>query len=124
MVVGDRLLTMSQRRTKPVFDDVPASSEAFDAINLLRQAQVTLGCSTTPALYCPEQALTRGQTAALLIRALFFPSGNFPFPCYPRQVEAGSFQLFTQTTTAGSTGVASVFSIYSETTRTLHRDWS
>ncbi len=35
---------------------------------------ITYGCSTTPMRYCPEQAITRGQIAAFINRALALPA--------------------------------------------------
>jgi hypothetical protein len=57
--------------TTKAFDDVPASNEQYDFINVLSQWGVTQGCSTRPALYCPFSPVTRGQMAAFVVRALF-----------------------------------------------------
>ena len=43
-----------------------------DHINRLREAQITTGCDTNQ--FCPNQNITRGQTAALLSRALQLPA--------------------------------------------------
>jgi len=94
VVAGDHPITISERRTARTFDDVPPSSDFFDAINLMRQRHITLGCSATPALFCPEQATTRGQAAALIIRALF-PDGNFSFSPQPYFIDvSASHPLF------------------------------
>ena len=40
------------------------------SIDALAAARVTAGCDTDPLRYCPDQAVTRGQMATLLVRAL------------------------------------------------------
>jgi hypothetical protein len=45
-------------------------------IEAIFAAGITTGCSTAPALFCPSQAVTRGQMAAFLTRALGFPPAN------------------------------------------------
>ncbi len=61
------------------FDLEPASDAGFSDtsgnfhrsdINSLTAAGVTKGCSTQPLRYCPEDAVTRGQMATFLHRAL------------------------------------------------------
>ena len=39
-------------------------------IDALAPAGITAGCATDPSRYCPEQAVTRGQMATFLVRAL------------------------------------------------------
>ncbi len=53
----------------PYFEDVPPSHPAFIAIQGLRARGITLGCSTIPSKFCPDETLTRGQMAALIVRA-------------------------------------------------------
>ena len=55
------------------FTDVSETS-FVDAINWLRHAGITTGCGT--GAYCPDQPITRGQTAALLNRALQLPAAD------------------------------------------------
>jgi hypothetical protein len=52
------------------FDDVPTSHPFFQFIQALVAAGITSGCSTAPPLYCPDDAITRGQMAVFLSRAL------------------------------------------------------
>ena len=51
-----------------LFDDVNNSD--WSIVEGLYQTEVTKGCSTTPLLYCPDQAVTRAQMASFIIRAL------------------------------------------------------
>jgi len=52
------------------FEDVPPTHPYFAAIGAIRAAGITLGCATLPDRYCPDQPLTRGQMAALIVRAV------------------------------------------------------
>jgi len=65
-----RALRLSGSATVPYFEDVPPTHPHYGAIQAIRAAGITLGCSTMPDRYCPEQPLTRGQMAALMIRAI------------------------------------------------------
>jgi S-layer homology domain len=51
----------------PYFSDVTALHPYFKYIQKMRQLGITSGCSTT--LYCPDNPVTRGQTAVLVVRA-------------------------------------------------------
>lgn len=51
------------------FDDVPPTHAFYAFIDKLAALGVTGGCSTTPALYCPETPVTRGQMAVFVERA-------------------------------------------------------
>jgi hypothetical protein len=53
--------------TGTVFSDVPADSFAAAWIEALAAEGITSGCGD--GRYCPEAATTRGQSAALLVRA-------------------------------------------------------
>ena len=52
------------------FDDVPTGHPFFQFIQALVAAGITSGCSAAPPLYCPDAAITRGQMAVFLSRAL------------------------------------------------------
>ncbi|MFN7933121.1 MAG: S-layer homology domain-containing protein [Bryobacteraceae bacterium] len=54
----------------PYFEDVPPTHPHFTGIQAIRSAGITFGCATLPDRYCPDQPLTRGQMAALIIRAI------------------------------------------------------
>ena len=55
-----------------VFGDVPPSGFAADLIEDLYQRGITGGCSASPLLYCPDQAVLRRQMATFLART-FLP---------------------------------------------------
>jgi hypothetical protein len=52
------------------FEDVPTSFAFFAWIEGLFAAGITGGCSTSPALYCPGNSVTRGQIAVFLLRGM------------------------------------------------------
>jgi hypothetical protein len=58
---------------RTTFVDVPPTHPFWRYIEAFSQAGITGGCSSSPALYCPDGAVTRGQMAVFLERAL----GNF-----------------------------------------------
>jgi hypothetical protein len=63
------------------FGDVPPQNTFYAFIDQMAVRQITLGCSTNPALYCPSGSVTREQMAAFLIRA----KGEFNPPNPPNQ---------------------------------------
>lgn len=63
-------LQVSPPPATATFDDVPTNHVFFPFIEALAAAGITSGCSTIPPLYCPDAAITRGQMAAFLSRAL------------------------------------------------------
>jgi hypothetical protein len=52
------------------FGDVPTDHIFFRHIEALFRAGITAGCQGSPLLYCPGQAVTRGEMAAFLAKAL------------------------------------------------------
>ena len=77
----DKPVTRAQMATFLVraFDLPPAPSAGFADtagntheanIDALAAVGVTMGCKTDPLRYCPDQAVTRGQMATFLVRAL------------------------------------------------------
>jgi len=52
------------------FDDVPTSHPYFQFVEALKASGITGGCSASPPLFCPDSALTRGQMAVFLAKAL------------------------------------------------------
>jgi hypothetical protein len=67
----------------PYFADVPAGHGFFKWIQKLRELGVTAGCA--PDRYCPDDAVTRGQMAAFVVRAslLITSADSFAFPAAP-----------------------------------------
>jgi uncharacterized repeat protein (TIGR01451 family) len=51
------------------FNDVPSNNVFYGYIDELAVRGVTLGCSASPPLYCPDNTVTRGEMAAFLVRA-------------------------------------------------------
>jgi hypothetical protein len=52
------------------FDDVPPGHPFFPFIEALVAAGITIGCSESPPLFCPDGVVTRKQMAAFIARAL------------------------------------------------------
>ena len=55
-----------------LFGDVPCPSTFADWIEELYAEQITGGCQTSPLLYCPDNAVNRGQMATFLVKT--FPA--------------------------------------------------
>jgi len=51
---------------KPAFVDVPFDYWAYDEIEALYQEGYVAGCSTEPLMYCPEQIMTRAESAVFV----------------------------------------------------------
>jgi hypothetical protein len=62
------------------FVDVPTTHSGYSAIEALVYNGITLGCATSPARFCPEQAVTRAEMAVFIERvkrgAAFSPTGT------------------------------------------------
>ncbi len=78
LTVAGQTFTVYQGKS---FDDVPVGAPFYNEIGRLVARGVTLGCSTSPPLYCPAQPVTREQMAAFIIRGL----GEFNPPTPPTQ---------------------------------------
>lgn len=64
--------------TAAYFTDVPANHTYFKYVQKLREQGITVGCTDTT--YCPNDAVTRGQMAAFLMRARLGVTQGTPFP--------------------------------------------
>jgi hypothetical protein len=62
------LLSASDGRPVSSFGDVPTTHQFFRFIEELKASGITSGCQLSPPLFCPDQALTRGQMAVFLSR--------------------------------------------------------
>lgn len=51
------------------FIDVPPSNQFYNFIDRLAVLNITLGCSSIKAIYCPSGVVSRAQMAAFLVRA-------------------------------------------------------
>jgi hypothetical protein len=65
-----------------VFDDVPADHWAFEYIELLYKNGYTEGCSIEPLMFCPEDPLTRAESAVFVERGI---NGVDTVPTPPQQ---------------------------------------
>jgi hypothetical protein len=52
------------------YDDIPVGHPLQPYVNALRDAGITTGCAASPARFCPDLPVTRGQMAIFLARAL------------------------------------------------------
>jgi hypothetical protein len=71
--------------TTPYFADVPANHPFFSWIQKLRDLGVTSSCGSNASgpIYCPDDAVTRGQMAVFIIRDRFGATANFTYPATP-----------------------------------------
>ena len=74
-------VTVTQDATLQQFADVLPSEYYFDAVDLLKQSNVTDGCSSDD--YCPTAPVTRAQMAVLIVRARYGSSAQVPYPPTP-----------------------------------------
>ena len=51
----------------PYFQDVPSTSTYFPFVQRIKDLGITAGCSTTPALFCPDESISEGQMAVFMI---------------------------------------------------------
>src|SRR3990172_5901047 len=56
--------------TPPTFADTLTDHWAYQYIEALYSAGITGGCSFSPMLYCPEDAVTRAQMAIFILRGI------------------------------------------------------
>jgi hypothetical protein len=73
VIAGVRIFYRLQVSPAPAvasFGDVPPGHPFFPFIEALAASGITSGCQSSPPLYCPDQALTRGQMAVFLSKAL------------------------------------------------------
>jgi hypothetical protein len=63
-------LQVSPAPVTATFTDVPTSHPFFQWVEALVAAGITTGCNVSPPMYCPDDAVTRGQMAAFISRAL------------------------------------------------------
>jgi HEAT repeat protein len=61
-------IILLQGGTTPSFTDVPASHWAFNAIETLYKQGYVAGCSVDPRMYCPDQNMTRAESAVFIER--------------------------------------------------------
>ncbi len=72
--------TVTPTRTPgPIFADVPPTHWAFDYIEALYDAGFVAGCSAEPRLYCPENVLSRAESAVFVERGLHGAIASPPY---------------------------------------------
>ena len=81
------------------FGDVPNDHTFAIHVNALAAVRVTVGCSTQPRLYCPDQEVTRGQMATFLARASGIIDPPAARPVTYTAVTAGGFHSCALTNT-------------------------
>ena len=59
----------------PIFNDVPSSDPDFDYVSLMANYGITVGCQTSPPLYCPTSPVTRAEMAVFIVRGLDLATG-------------------------------------------------
>jgi hypothetical protein len=75
--------------TTAYFGDVPASgvpdSIYFDYVQRIAQLGITVGCQTSPPLFCPDESITQGEMAVFMIRGWMQANNltTFTFPQTP-----------------------------------------
>jgi hypothetical protein len=78
----------------PYFNDVPATDPNFPYIQKMRELGITSGCSTAPALFCPDDPIKRWQAATFIVRAklggLFGDTFTYPTTAYFDDVPSGA----------------------------------
>lgn len=80
--------------TTPYFTDVSPSDFYFSHVQRMRQLGITSGC--TPTLFCPLEAVTRAEMAALMIHALYEKAGMTQAAYFTDQPPANVFFPFVQ----------------------------
>jgi len=68
--LGVHIYIWSLDAEQPTFADVPFDHWAHDYIEVLYQEGYVAGCSTEPLLYCPEQIMTRAESAVFVERGV------------------------------------------------------
>jgi hypothetical protein len=64
------IITVHDSGQAPTFADVPFDHPYHDVIEALYQAGYTAGCNTQPLMYCPENTMTRAESAVFLERGI------------------------------------------------------
>lgn len=75
---GTYQLTFESSGGNNTFEDVPDNHWAFSEIETFYESGITSGCNTTPLKFCPEESVSRGQMAVLLLRSIYGSSYSPP----------------------------------------------
>jgi len=82
----------------PYFSDVPPEDIFFPMVQKMAQVGITAGCA--PSLYCPDDSVTRGQTAVFVVTGLLnllLPQTPLIASAAPNSVAVGQTVLATLT---------------------------
>lgn len=80
----------------PTFNDVSLSHWAYDAVEALYQGGFISGCSTTAMLYCPEDPMTRAESAVFVERGLNGGGFTPPAPGEPMFADVALSEWFAK----------------------------
>ena len=64
------LIVLEREGEASTFADVPSSHPYHDPIEVLYQEGYTAGCSTSPLMYCPENTMSRAESAVFVERGI------------------------------------------------------
>ncbi len=78
--VANQMIPVIVRETAPEFADVPASAYYFDAVNLLKEHNITAGCGSND--FCPQDTVTRAEMAIFIVRGIL-GTDNFTYTLTP-----------------------------------------
>lgn len=87
------------------FEDVGSNDPHHDSVAALVDAGITTGCATSPARFCPSQAVTRGQMGSFLVRGVsgaYFDTNVADLTGNPRSGEPASVTVEAGGATGGT----------------------
>ena len=91
--IGAQTITVTQRISAQVFEDVAPAETYFEAVALLKAKSITAGCTAAPPKYCPADHITRGQLAIFMTRVV---NGNdtFDAPAKPYYADVPATHIY------------------------------
>jgi uncharacterized repeat protein (TIGR03803 family) len=98
VTIAGQTISVTQRANAQIFADVAPSAYYFDFVNLMATDGITGGCQTSPAEYCPDASVTRGEMAVfLVVSAMGASSFNYdPTPYFTDVPESNEYFKFIQ----------------------------
>jgi hypothetical protein len=97
---GGQSFVVMQGGAAAIFNDVPLGTQFFDYISLMSTYGITAGCSASPPLYCPSDAVSREQMAVFIVVVLDLALGESdaytPNPQFQDLVFGTSYFPFVQ----------------------------
>jgi hypothetical protein len=112
-------LLSTLRVSAATFADVPSTYWAFNYIEAIYNAGITVGCSQNPLNYCPTDDVTRGQMAAFIERALNGENFTYTQMSYFSDVPADNvfFKYVQRLKDDGITAVSGAYDVDGYVTR-------